>query len=199
MRKYLLNQRVKLIAAYNCSEAKVGEVGYIAKVDETDHLLTYKIILDGRSPDWEWVREQDIEPEKGIVAGKTLAQVVAEVAALDAQEAAANTTLASIAEHREKLRVELAGFGLALTAQSAPIVATKTMYELYHADDIKRGDVFTFIGPRDHNRSWVVGQNYMVSRVDSDESVLMAELHDSEDQDWAWKNEGTFDKFVKAA
>lgn len=143
--------------------------------------------------------EKDIE--LASKPSKTLAQVVAEVNALDAQEAAANTTLASIAEHREKLRVELAGFGLALMESGvveAPVVV-QTMRELYHTDGIKRGDVFTFNGPRDPNRSWVVGQQYRVSRVDSDESVLMEEMHDRDDQDWAWQNEGTFDKFVKAA
>ncbi|QNR53942.1 hypothetical protein phiK7A1_154 [Pseudomonas phage phiK7A1] len=176
---------------------------YASRIGEVFTLADQRALGDG--PNYTTTQgdgllfEADIELV-GAGSSKTLAQVVAEVTALKAQQAAANTTLASIAEHYEKLRVELESFGLALMESGvveAPVVI-QTMRELYHQDAIQRGDVFTFIGPYDRNRSWLVGQNYKVSRIDSDESVLMEELHDSDEQDWAWQNEGTFDKFVKA-
>lgn len=194
--KYLVNQRIKIVHEYNTT-GKLGMVGYIERIDPNDNTLTYRIRLDGAGPDWEWVREEDIEPE---VLNKTLTQVKAEMAALDAQEAAAHTTLKSITEHREKLRVELASYGLTplVIALVAPLDAP-TLGELYQNSRIHHGDILTFIGPVNPDREWVIGQQYRVSRVDTDDSVLLEDVKNDDSYEWAWQNEGSFTRFVKAA
>lgn len=177
---------------------------YACRIGEVFTLADQRALGDG--PNYTTTQgdgllfEADIELVGTAASTKTLAQVVAEVNALKAQRAAANTTLASIAEHYEKLRVELESFGLALMESGvveAPVVI-QTMKELYHQDAIVAGDVFTFIGPVDRDRMWVVGRNYRIDSVDSDNSVLTQCLIDEDDYSWAWQNEGAFDKFVKA-
>lgn len=204
MAKFLVNQRIKIVNEFNTTN-KLGMVGYVERIDPNDSTLTYRIRLDGRHPtEWEWVREQDIEPE--TIVGKTLAQVKAELDALKVQEegahAALATTLKSIAEHREKLRAELEGFGLGIIggqAVAALVAPTKTLGELYHSNAVQVGDVFTFNGPVDKNRDWEIGKQYRVEAVDTDESVLLEAVHDEDNYEWAWENEGAFVKFVKAA
>lgn len=195
MLKYLVNQRVKIVSEFNTT-GKLGEVGFVQRIDESDLTLTYRICLDSNPQGWEWVREQDIEPESFTTADMTLPQLKAKLEEFDVTIASAQAELEGTQKAREAFLVELATFGITLVS-AIPTPAPKTIGELYEAGEIRHGDKFQWIGSNSNNREWHTDQTYRVVRVDDDESVLLQDTEGNDD--WAWKNEDVFAKFVKVA
>lgn len=90
--KYNVNDRIRIIHDYNTTN-KVGCVGFVERTDIDDSTLKYRIRLNDFPLDWEWVREQDIEPETVIHLGDKVLSIKEQIEAIEAALAVLKSTI----------------------------------------------------------------------------------------------------------